>query len=93
MLYAVKNMILPSVTRREESYICAAPFTIFLNYRSEAQHIGMPTYMLMKRAFCFLLTAAIFSIYLNYRGEAQHIGINLKRPLSHSISTTGVLQY
>ena len=61
--------------------IGAAPFTIFFNYRSEAQHIGMPTFMLVKRAYCFLATAAIFSIYLNYRGEAQHIGINLKHPL------------
>ena len=55
----------------------------------EAQHIGMPTLMLVEKAYCFLATSAIYSIYFNYRGEAQHIGINLKHPLCHSISTTG----
>ena len=42
--------------------IGAAPFTIFSNYRSEAQNIGMPTFVLVKRAHCFLNIAAIFSI-------------------------------
>ena len=73
--------------------ICAAPLTTFFNYKSEAQHIGMPTFKLVKRAYCFLGTATIFSIYFSYRGEAQHIGINLKRPLCHSMLTTGLLQY
>ena len=69
------------------------PLLFFYNYRSEAQQIGMPTFMLVKGAYSFQTNAAIFSIYLNYRGEAQHGGINFKRPLCHSISTTGVLQY
>ena len=56
----------------------AAPFTILFNYRSEAQHIGMPTF---EKVYCFLIGAAPFTIFYNYRGEAQHIGINLEHPL------------
>ena len=67
--------------RKSTAFLLVLPPLLFFNYRSEVQHIGLPTFMLVKRAYCFLATAAIFSIYLSYRGEAQHIGINLKHPL------------
>ena len=37
--------------------------------------VGIPTFWLVEKAYCFLTAAALFAIFFNYRGEAQHIGI------------------
>ena len=58
-----------------EKVYCFLTGAIFFNYRGEAQHIGMPTLILVERAYGFVATAAIFSIYFNYRGDAQSIDI------------------
>ena len=70
----------------------AVLFVFVFNYRCEAWNIGMPSLLLVEKAYCFLAAAALFAIFLNYRGEVQH-SIYLKCPLEHSILTTGVLQH
>ena len=46
----------------------AALFGISFNYRDEAHHIGIPTLLLVEKAYCFIAAAALVAIFFNYTG-------------------------
>ena len=61
--------------RKYTAFLLVLPPLLFFSTIGEAQHIGMPTLMLLERAYCFVATAAIFSIYFNYRGEVSPLAL------------------